>query len=363
MTHLLTRNCLAVLVVVCVYYPAFASGNDGPEFSKLEAGKTSPVAAERRPLRPFANGLGQEFVPVPALRVFFCRWETRVRDFRAFVGDRRWVDPAIGRPYDYGSEEFGRPMFTLTRQGWKQAGGTWAKPGFAQSEENCVVGVSWLDASAFCRWLTNRERAGERLPSGWEYRLPTDAEWSAAVGSALYPWENDNYIPSGAGNYTGDEARDGNFPDNFGTIRGYWDGYARTAPVASFKPNQYGICDLGGNATEWCLDWYRKEMNSEFTKEIDAGKFDKDNKKFYRETLLSIINNDGDGEKYRTVRGGSWFTVGRGCTRSYYRSAALPGDRSSQGGFRVVCAPSAQIVADGSIPPPQALAGARGVDR
>jgi hypothetical protein len=57
-------------------------------------------------------------------------------------------------------------------------------PGFeqTQTDDDPVVGVSWYDAKAFCEWLTLRERAAGRLPPDREYRLPTDNEWSVAVG-------------------------------------------------------------------------------------------------------------------------------------------------------------------------------------
>jgi len=44
------------------------------------------------------------------------------------------------------------------------------------------VGVSWTDAEEFCNWLTKRERSAGNLPADRQYRLPTDEEWSAAVG-------------------------------------------------------------------------------------------------------------------------------------------------------------------------------------
>ena len=135
-----------------------------------------------------------------------------------------------------------------------------------------MCAVNWDDAKAFCAWLTERERKAGKLPAGRSYRLPTDLEWSPAVGltnetgntpkerdrrtKGVYPWGTEWPPPKGAGNYGGTEARNEIYPDKWATIAGYRDDYARTAPVGSFNPNQYGLYDLSGNLWEWCEDSY-----------------------------------------------------------------------------------------------------------
>jgi len=57
----------------------------------------------------------------------------------------------------------------------------WRNPGFKQDDDHPVVNVTWREAEAFCKWLTEKERKGGQLKSNELYRLPTDLEWSKAV--------------------------------------------------------------------------------------------------------------------------------------------------------------------------------------
>jgi len=104
--------------------------------------------------RAWENSLGMKFVSVPGTKVLFCIWETRVRDYEAFV---------------------------------KATGRNWSKPDFSQGLTHPAVNVSWHDANAFCAWLTATKRKTRHIGSNQCYRLPTDAEWSAAVGLTSEP--------------------------------------------------------------------------------------------------------------------------------------------------------------------------------
>jgi formylglycine-generating enzyme len=117
-----------------------------------------------------------------------------------------------------------------------------------------VVGVDWEAAKYFCDWRTqylNNYRAGKGLWPMPNFRLPSEAEWEyAARGGrdmAKYPWGNP-YVRNAKGCMLA----------NFKPGRGNYfdDGFAYTAPVASYFANDYGLYDMSGNVAEWCEDAY-----------------------------------------------------------------------------------------------------------
>ena len=196
--------------------------------------------------RPFVNTLGMKFVPVAGTKVLFSVWVTRVQDYAAYAQGKKVNSEWSTRERD------GVPV--------------------SREPEYPVVGVSWEDANAFCKWLTEKDTAEGKLAKGANYRLPTDEEWSRAVGLAAeqgatpaeksgknsvdFPWGTD-FPPKGkVGNYP-DSAFHEKFPNaRVKRIEGYTDGFATTSPVGSFPANAYGLYDMGGNVFQWCEDWY-----------------------------------------------------------------------------------------------------------
>jgi hypothetical protein len=194
-----------------------------------------------QPGQPWENTLGQRFVPVPGTKVLFCIWETRVQDFEAFVRESGH-NTTPGMTSDRGNGE-----------GWKQQGDTWKSPGFTQGPTHPVVGVTQAEAQAFCVWLTTKESREGRLGPDQSYRLPTNAEWDAAVGREAFPWGNQWPPSDRTGNYADDAAKRGHFKSWIITP-GYEDGYDATSPVGTYPANRFGIHDLGGNVWEYIND-------------------------------------------------------------------------------------------------------------
>jgi formylglycine-generating enzyme required for sulfatase activity len=209
-----------------------------------------------------ANRLGLPLVRLPGTTTQLAIYPTRVKDYRAFTEATGYA-PAQG-------------MLTLgpTDHDWLPNGHTWSNPGFAQTADDPVVGVNYLDAVAFCRWLTREEKRAKRISARQFYRLPTDLEWSIAIGlkkergatpearvhssRGEYPWGPSWPPPAGFGNYAGAESAAG-MPSWWGVVPGgYRDPYPRTSPVGSFPPNRLGLYDLSGNVWEWCLDRYSR---------------------------------------------------------------------------------------------------------
>ncbi|HEX8077270.1 MAG TPA: SUMF1/EgtB/PvdO family nonheme iron enzyme [Chthoniobacterales bacterium] len=222
--------------------------------------------------QPWENSLGMRFVPVAGTTVLFSIWQTRVRDYEVFV---------------------------------KETGRSFEKAPFVQTPLDPVANVSWDDGKAFCAWLTARERTFGRITQQHEYRLPTDAEWSAAVGKSKYPWGNAWPPPKNFANY--------------GTPLAV-DEYTFTSPVGAFPPNAAGLHDMGGNLWQWCENWYRKEMN-------DAAVLAR-----YPE-----LKDDGLGRTQHVVRGASWFVSQPIYMLSSTRvSGGSPTYRNSNNGFRCV---------------------------
>lgn len=249
---------------------------------------------------PYENSLGMRFVPMPVSGVLFSVWETRVKDFEAFVNTTAYN--AEGRMVSLDEK----------KKEWKQGEWTWKNPGFEQTGEHAVCGVSWEDARAFCTWLTGTERKAGRISPWQSYRLPTDAEWSAAVGlekeggttpkarnqkvKGVYPWGSKFPPPSGAGNYAGSEVLTHGWPPSYPTDVGYRDDFLRTAPVGSFAANPLGIYDLGGNVWEWCEDWFDAQKSVRVVRGASWGNFPS-------ESLLSSNRHSRPPEERRDIIG------------------------------------------------------------
>ena len=107
-----------------------------------------------------------------------------------------------------------------------------------------VVFISFDDAVAYAKWLTEQEQKAGRLPDGYSYRLPTRDEWMTFCQCGdkhLYPWGDE--VPPTYGNYAGREAG-----GEWARIAGYKDGFQVSCPVEQSGVNDWGLYGVGGNA-------------------------------------------------------------------------------------------------------------------
>jgi formylglycine-generating enzyme required for sulfatase activity len=282
-----------------------------------KSGKSVIVTATKD--QPWENSLGMRFVPVAGTKVLFSIWDTRVRDFRAYVQATMqatgYLLSGISVMKVVKAENAG---YTWKWELDKNA--SWGQPGFPESEEHPVVGVSWDEAWTFCSWLTQKERKEGKIGSGQEYRLPMDDEWTAAVGENKYPWGDEWPPPKNAGNYLDERAA-----AKLGGPKDRWrhfpwdDGYAVTSPVGTFMPNRFGLYDMGGNVFQWCEEWYRREMNPESVLKLNPE-----------------LKNDGGGRRYRVLRGSAWHNCDPDDLISSNHWRGNTGARATDIGFRCV---------------------------
>jgi formylglycine-generating enzyme required for sulfatase activity len=163
----------------------------------------------------------------------------------------------------------------------------WQDPAFAAGDLP-VVGVSWLDATAYCAW---------RAANGSPERLPTEAEWERAarggIEDAAFPWGDTipEWIPEGGR----------------GPLPAPW-------PVTLGEPTAFGLYGIAANIHEWCADWH------------DRG--------YYAVSPADNPQGPSSGVR-RASRGGSWrhaITI----SRSAARSKIDPSFRYTDYGFRTV---------------------------
>lgn len=242
----------------------------------------------------FTNSLGMEFALIPAGEFRMGSSEEDLRqmmaDFQKATGGefrQKWTQylrdelpphqVAITKPFYMQTREVTNDQFAAfvnatgyrttaeeRGRGWSYHQGKWhpmpgadwrhpAGPASSIKDRGShpVVQVSWLDATAFIRWLCQKESR--------PYALPSEAQWEYAcrggLSGTLYSWGKD--MPP--------KIKTANMPDesyarlvgaNHHHVKGYDDGFADTAPTGSFPANGYGLYDMIGNVWEWCADWY-----------------------------------------------------------------------------------------------------------
>ena len=152
-----------------------------------------------------------------------------------------------------------------------------------------VDSVTWEEAKEYCRRFNERELKAGRVPSGYEYRLPTEAEWMIAAS---------RYGQTSIGDAQGVLA------ENSGQ---------KTHSVGAKLTSANGIFDLYGNVWEWCHDYYGESTSGRSVDPIGPAT-----------------------AKMRVARGGSWRSPGKDLTQFSPRYSHLPANKSPTRGFRLV---------------------------
>jgi formylglycine-generating enzyme required for sulfatase activity len=163
-------------------------------------------------------------------------------------------------------------------------------PACFNDPQNPVEQLNWNDAMEFCRKLTALERQAGHLPEGWEYTLPTEAQWEYACRAGT------------TGDYAGELK-----------AMAWYDRTSKnkTQPAGTKQPNGWGLYDMHGNVCEWCSDWY-----GEYSAE-------------------SVTDPSGaTSGSFRVHRGGGWNNSVAGC-RSSFRLVDSPEETSDIIGFRI----------------------------
>ncbi len=223
----------------------------------------------------WTNSLGMEFVWIPAGQFLM----GTPRHAEGTYGDETRHEVRISRGFWLGKYE-------VTQREWEAVMGT-SPSRFSDCGPRCPVdNVSWFDAEGFIQRLNDRETR-----SGYEYRLPTEAEWEYAARAGSL------------GIRHGEVEEVAWYSSNSG---------GKTHPVGQKRANAWGVHDMLGNVWEWTGDWYG---------DYPAG---------------SVTDPKGPASGWgRVDRGGGWGTIARG-VRSANRGSHSPGSRINYIGFRLV---------------------------
>ncbi len=254
-------------------------------------------------------------MPAPRVEVTAPAPPPRSRVLEILPQPFAWIEIPAGRVTIDKHGDFDVPMFEIAKYPvtnaqfapFMEAGGYrerrwWTDAGWAQREEDGwteprfwrddkwngaeypVVGVSWYEAVAFCRWLG--EASGEAI------MLPTEQQWQRAAqgdDGRMYPWGN---------TWDGTRCR---------SSVGWLNSPDRTTPVRKYEgrgDSPFGVVDMAGNVWEWCV------------------------------TAYATGSDELEGTDARVLRGGSWLLNVSDYFRAVYRSFGNPSGSSGYLGFR-----------------------------
>jgi formylglycine-generating enzyme required for sulfatase activity len=254
-------------------------------------GRAAPPGDPAQQATP-APQFGRDFtIPLVALKMIWIRPGTFVMS--GTLGDDDDTIVTITRGYWLGQTEVTQAQWQVTAESMLVYRNI-PLPSHFKGSNRPVESVAWAMAAAFCARLTEVERAAGRLPPGYEYQLPTEAQWEYACRAGTT----------------------GAYPGKLDDIAWYdANSGGETHPVSQKQPNAWGLHDMCGNVDEWCADWY-------------AG---------YPGGRVDDPSGPPSGT-YRVVRGGTAATAAGVC-RSAFRLWGKPDLVRPWMGFRVALAP------------------------
>lgn len=211
--------------------------------------------------------------------------------------DEGVVEVKITKGYWLGSKE-------VTQEQWAEVMGS--NPSEFRDQEGLPVdSVNYFMCIAFCDALTKRERAAGRLPKGYRYVIPTEAQWEYASRER---GKNAGIFCYGDKLSSHDANIHGLSP--YGTEK-KGPLMMKTRQAGSYKPNALGFYDMHGNVYEWCRDWYGP----------------------YPKKPVEDPSGPSTGNR-RVIRGGSWMSKAVWC-RTANRLSLIPGYRINTIGLRL----------------------------
>ncbi len=277
------------------------SGGNAPVVVVIPAGDFQMGCVSARDCKPSETPVHRVSIPNPFA---MSKYEVTIADFGLFVeasGYRTRAETETLKGCKILPLRDEQPKWTWVEKRY------WRKPGYTVDGRHPVACVSWLDATAYARWLAEE--------AGAPYRLPTETEWEYAARAGTS-------TPFHFGSNTNLLCRYGNVQDRTRLpLRNFWANKANCrdravypTPVGSYAANSFQLHDMHGNLAEWVEDcWHpgyeRKPRDGSARTASDCS--------------------------LRVVRGGSWASP-LSSVRSAARAGMSTGDRSGAFGFRVV---------------------------